>query len=91
MKIKLTAMSCSPYGTYPAGAVLSDELIPAQILRALLEGGYAVPVKEQTVERATVAPTENAAIKHVGGGIYELPDGERVRGKLAALAALTGR
>jgi hypothetical protein len=91
MKIKLTAMSCSPYGTYPIGAVLSDETIPAQVLRALLDGGYAVPVKEQTVERATVTPTEDAAIKHVGGSMYELPNGERIRGKQAALAALTGR
>jgi hypothetical protein len=91
MKIKLTAMSCSPYGTYSVGSILSDELIPAQVLRALLDGGYAVPVKEQTVERATVTPTEDAAIKHVGGSMYELPNGERVRGKQAALAALTGR
>lgn len=27
-------------------------------------------------------------IKHVGGGYYELPNGERVRGKKEALAAL---
>lgn len=91
MKIKLTAMSCSPYGTYLAGAILSDELIPVAVLKGLLEGGYAVPVKERTVERATVQPTEDAAIKHVGGSMYELPNGDRVRGKQAALAALTGR
>ena len=91
MKIKLTAMSCSPYGTYGPGAILSDDTVPIAVLQGLLDGGYAVPVKEVSVERATVAATENATIKHVGGGMYELPNGERVRGKPAALAALNGR
>lgn len=27
-------------------------------------------------------------LKHVGGGFYELPDGRRIKGKEAALAAL---
>lgn len=28
--------------------------------------------------------------RHVGGGVYELPDGRRVRGKAAALKAMKG-
>ena len=35
-------------------------------------------------------PSEEPELKHVGGGYYELPNGERVRGKDAALAALRG-
>lgn len=37
-----------------------------------------------TVETATPAPVETAALRHVGGGWYELPDGARVRGRAAA-------
>lgn len=33
---------------------------------------------------------EDLPIKHVGGGWWELPDGRRVKGKEAALAAIAG-
>lgn len=31
---------------------------------------------------------DEEGIKHVGGGYYELPDGEKIKGKEAALEAL---
>ena len=36
---------------------------------------------------APAAPVEIAAPVHIGGGYYELADGSRVRGKVAALKA----
>ena len=46
---------------------------------------------EPVVERSRTAPTPGKATpqaKHVGGGHYELPGGERVRGKKAATERL---
>ena len=43
----------------------------------LIEQGY--------VEAAKIESTE---LNHVGGGYYELPNGEKVKGKNQALAAL---
>ena len=34
-------------------------------------------------------PFTSKSLKHVGGGSYELPNGERVKGKEAATSALT--
>ena len=51
----------------------------------------AVPVERQApVETATQKPPEMAASRiqppqHIGGGVYELPNGERVRGREAAV------
>ena len=52
---------------------------------------------EEIIETAMVAPEVETATKpaskipkHVGGGWYELPDGERVQGKENALKALGG-
>lgn len=33
-------------------------------------------------------PEPQAKPRHVGGGVYELPDGRRVKGKAAALKAM---
>lgn len=43
-----------------------------------------------TIETASRRPAETAAIRPVGGGWYELPDGRRVRGRAAAERALGG-
>lgn len=47
------------------------------------------PVRERTIETATRHPAEHAAERvaaprHIGGGWYELPSGERVQGQAAA-------
>lgn len=52
--------------------------------KKLIDRGYAVAVgenKAKTREKATIAPGETREPKHVGGGWYELPNGERVKGK----------
>ena len=51
--------------------------------------------KKKKIETASVKPVETATMpdpepKHVGGGYYELPNGERVKGKEAAEEALKG-
>ncbi len=46
----------------------------------------------QQMDRIGEAPPEAAAVEpvHIGGGWYELPGGERVKGKKAALEAIAG-
>jgi len=49
------------------------------------------PKSEPSVDvDAEQAETSDVEPKHVGGGWYELPNGERVRGKQAALDAMKG-
>ena len=43
---------------------------------------------EGTVEEGVTTHSDDVSAYHVGGGYYELPSGERVRGKEAALALL---
>lgn len=55
--------------------------IPSDRAMMLLNGGLATPVRD--------IPTEKVAYpRHVGGGTYELPNGKRVKGKKAAVAAM---
>lgn len=49
----------------------------------------------RVAETASVKPPEQAVMpkaepKHLGGGYYELPNGEKVRGKKAAEEAMKG-
>ncbi|TFE02884.1 hypothetical protein [Jeotgalibacillus salarius] len=44
----------------------------------LIDKGFLVAAEEET----------EAELKHLGGGHYELPNGEKVRGKDKAIAAL---
>ena len=44
--------------------------------------------KRKLIGEAIEEPT--AEPKHVGGGMYELPDGTRVKGKQAAFDAMNG-
>lgn len=43
------------------------------------------------IETATRRPAETTALRHVGGGWYELPGGARVRGRAAAEERLRGQ
>lgn len=47
------------------------------------------PGAEASIEQNKKVAEEEAAerVKHVGGGVYETPDGERVKGKDAAVEA----
>lgn len=42
----------------------------------------------EAIEEPKPEPTQEP--KHIGGGMYELPTGERVKGKQAALDAMNG-
>lgn len=48
--------------------------------------------KRKLIGKAIEEPVEEpkAEPKHVGGGYYELPDGTRIKGKQAAMAAMNG-
>ncbi len=49
------------------------------------------PPEEPTIEtEETPAETPAPELRHVGGGWYELPSGERVKGKEEAIAAMNG-
>jgi hypothetical protein len=64
---------------YPAGTHYTTEN-PKRIL-FLQEEGF--------LEETTLPEGEGeGSVKHVGGGYYELPNGEKVKGKENALAAL---
>ena len=69
-----------------------------RVMRKLPSGKYLYDFEQQKkkkIETASVKPVEKATMpdsepKHVGGGYYELPNGERVKGKEAADEALKG-
>ena len=85
MLIKTTTIAAGPDGVVPIGTIRevgNDEA------KALIEQRLAVPVIAEPAETAEAPAGETAAVTHVGGGMYELPDGRRFKGKAAALAAL---
>ncbi len=58
MKIRLrNPISCA-HGNWPEGAEVSDREIPDAMITALLNGGYAEPIK-RTAERAVLEPKDN--------------------------------
>ena len=68
-----------------------------KMIRKVLENGkvqvlHAEKKEKKKIETASVEPVEKAITesepKHVGGGYYELPNGEKVKGKQAAEEAL---
>jgi hypothetical protein len=74
----LRTFSWHPKGLIPRG---SEFEIREEIARELEKRRLAVRV---TYETKVVTPQ----IKHIGGGWYELPDGSKVKGKVAAEKAL---
>lgn len=68
--------------------------LSAPVGERMTRRGLVAPVERQAQpETATRVPAENAARRtapvHTGGGWYELPNGERVRGKDAAYQRMT--
>lgn len=92
MRARLKDPYTGPAGRFEAGRVVTDQQIPRDQLQAMIDAGCADAVGVRPVEQAVRKPPETADIKHepeaapkhVGGGWYEMPDGERVRGKEAA-------
>ncbi|NRF91536.1 hypothetical protein HQN89_10945 [Paenibacillus frigoriresistens] len=91
MRIRMKTMSAGPEGVMQQGVIynVSDEEA-----KALVEGNYA-----EFVDAVEPPPSDDdfveltdeelgSQLKHIGGGTFELPDGERVKGKDEAIAAL---
>ena len=66
----------------PGGFIVTDEEARAKDLQLRRLIGKGVPE-----EKKAESPAEP---KHVGGGIYELPNGDRIKGRQAALEAMGG-
>ena len=72
----------------PDGTVYPEQEIEIDNNKAieLINGGYAVELenldKTQLIKKSKIYP------KHIAGGLYLLPNGEKVKGKEAALEAL---
>lgn len=88
MKIKMIKTSASPAGvfqseqTYEVGTDLDKETAIE-----LIEVGSALEAElEEKLE--VEDPGTEVEIKHVGGGWYELPNGDKVQGRDEALEAL---
>lgn len=77
--------SAGPDGTFLIGTVVTFDEKEAE---QLVDGGYAEYVDEVQEEQETESSTLNIEDYHVGGGYYELPNGDKVRGKEKAEEAL---
>lgn len=71
------------YKTYVRGSKFKSS--DKKRITELTEKGHLEAVETATPKSAKV---ETADVKHVGGGVYELPDGERVKGKEEAEKAV---
>jgi len=92
-KVKLLKRMAGPGGNYNPGSVIEIDAGIGQQLVDQKAAEWIAPVRQKPIERAVVEPVEKAVkpeVKHVGAGWYELPNGERVRGKEAAERALKG-
>lgn len=83
-KVKMLTASAGAEGTFPIGQEIT---VGEKEANELVEGGYAqyVDVPKTESENPVI---ETDQLKHVGGGWFELPNGEKVKGKEEALEAL---
>ncbi len=93
MKIKILTSLAGINFSYSVGQIAEvDDKTAIHWVKA----GLAEPVDAKQFENAVIEPPENAALKaakdkypkHIGGGWYELPNGEKVKGKDEALEAM---
>lgn len=86
MKIKMLQGLAGPEFVYNPGDVV--EMEKKQATR-LCKAGIAKPIEGEEIETATKPQGETAAKwpKHVGGGWYQLSNGEKIRGEEEAIAA----
>jgi hypothetical protein len=89
-EVIMKTTSAGPNGTYLSGAVVPVDDKEAE---QLVNGGYAEyvdPVEEPKQETSDQKEESSITVDdyHTGGGYYELPNGEKVRGKENALEAL---
>ena len=81
MQIIITKGCAGTWGSYGNGQVLTvGAEIPKDRAMSFLNGGLAEVIKQSQGETAEYPV-------HVGGGMYELSSGKRIRGKAAARQA----
>lgn len=92
VKVRMNTLSAGPEGTLQQGGVYA---LPAEEAKQLVEGKYAEYVDEPADDSGAANDLDDltdeeiiAQLQHIGGGVYELPDGERVKGKEDAIAAV---
>lgn len=92
MRIRMKTMSAGPEGVMQAGVIYT---LSQEDAEALVEGNYAEyvdAVEHEDKDDSDLTDEEVAAqLKHIGGGTFELPDGERAKGKEEAIAALRAK
>ncbi len=81
MQIRITKGCAGAWGSYGSGQILTvGAEIQKEMAMSFLNGGLAVVIKQSQGETAEYPI-------HVGGGMYELSSGKRIRGKAAARQA----
>ena len=77
-------------GRVKAGRTFDSEGVPDALLNHWLDQGVVEVIDgdEPAVDEPVEDVDDQPQVVHVGGGWYELPNGERVQGKEDALAAL---
>jgi hypothetical protein len=83
-KVKMLTASAGAEGTMSIGQVIT---VDEKEAKELVEGGYAQYV-DSPKTKAENPSIESDQLKHVGGGWFELPNGEKVKGKEEALKEL---
>ena len=83
MKVRMRTSIAGRTFSYSSGSVVD---LPETQAQRWISAGIAEPVRA-TRETATQTYETTAAVepKHVGGGWYELPSGETVRGREEAM------
>lgn len=84
--VRMKVSMAGAFESYSPGDLVSvsDEAAAAWIEGDIAELHQDVPLKVKEMED----PGETGDLKHLGGGYYELPNGEKVKGKENAQVAL---
>jgi len=86
MRVKMKKTSAGPAGVF---LIRKEYDLPAEFAEQLIQADAAVSSEPKPV---SVEPDQeedqDSELNHVGGGYYELPNGERIKGKDKAEKAL---
>lgn len=83
MLVRMRTIYSGPKGSCsPGGTILLDD----KEAKTLIDGDYAEEVKEPKPQKA-LDPNLPEGLVELGKGWYELSDGEKVQGKVKAIAA----
>ncbi len=86
MRVKMNKTSAGPAGVF---MIRNEYDLPDEFAEQLIQADAAVSLEPKPV---SVEPDReedpDSELNHVGGGYYELPNGERIKGKEKAEKAL---